>query len=64
MSQKTYVLDTLYVDLIDRYAREQGVELKDVLGLALHEFFERRDYLPKEDRCATSRMPRICMAGR
>jgi hypothetical protein len=26
----------------------QGVELKDVVNLAFHEFFERRDYLPTE----------------
>jgi hypothetical protein len=27
----------------------EGVELKDVVNLAFHEFFERRQYLP-EDR--------------
>jgi hypothetical protein len=26
----------------------EGVELKDVVNLAFHEFFERRDYLPTE----------------
>jgi len=41
-------LDTLYVDLIDRYAQAEGVELKAVVNLALHEFFERRQYLPAE----------------
>ncbi len=46
--KKTYVVDTLYVDLIERYAREEGLELKDVVNLALHEFFERRQYLPQE----------------
>jgi hypothetical protein len=46
--KKTYVVDTLYVDLIERYARAEGLELKAVLNLALHEFFERRDYLPEE----------------
>jgi hypothetical protein len=46
-TMKTYVVDTLYVDLIERYARAEGVELKDVVNLAFHEFFERRDYLPK-----------------
>jgi hypothetical protein len=44
--KKTYVVDTLYVDLIERYAQAEGVELKDVVNLAFHEFFERRDYLP------------------
>jgi hypothetical protein len=46
--KKTYVVDTLYVDLIERYARNEGLELKNVVNLALHEFFERRDYLPEE----------------
>jgi hypothetical protein len=46
--KKTYVIDTLYVDLIERYARTEGLELKDVMNLALHEFFERRHYLPQE----------------
>jgi hypothetical protein len=46
---RAYVVDTLYVDLIERYAQAEGVELKDVVNLAFHEFFERRQYLP-EDR--------------
>jgi hypothetical protein len=50
--KKTYVVDTLYVDLIDRYAQAEGVELKDVVNLAFHEFFERRHYLPGEQPCA------------
>jgi len=46
--KKTYVVETLYVDLIERYARAEGLELKDVVNLALHEFFKRRHYLPQE----------------
>ena len=46
--KKTYVVDTLYVDLIERYAQAEGVERKDVVNLAFHEFFERRQYLPEE----------------
>jgi hypothetical protein len=46
--KKTYVVDTLYVDLIERYAGAEGLELKDVVNLALHEFFERRHYLPAD----------------
>jgi hypothetical protein len=46
--KKTYVVEQLYVDLIERYARDEGLELKAVLNLALHEFFERRRYLPEE----------------
>jgi len=45
-AKKTYVVNTLYVDLIEWYAKTEGVELKDVVNLAFHEFFERRDYLP------------------
>ena len=37
-----------YVDLIERDARNEGLELKDVVNLALHECFERRQYLPQE----------------
>jgi hypothetical protein len=46
--KKTYVVDSLYVELIDRYAQEQGGELKDVVNLAFQEFFERREFLPEE----------------
>jgi hypothetical protein len=35
------------VALIERYAQSEGLELKDVVNLALHEFFERRQYLPQ-----------------
>jgi len=48
--KKTYVVDTLYIELIDRYAQEQGVELKVVVNRAFHEFFERRDYIPDDRR--------------
>jgi hypothetical protein len=47
--KKTYVVDSLYVELVDRYAQEQGVALKDVVNLAFHEFFEQRHYLPATD---------------
>jgi hypothetical protein len=45
--KKTYVVDSVYVELIDHYATEHGLDLKDVLNLALQEFFERRDYQPR-----------------
>jgi hypothetical protein len=48
--KKTCVVDTHYVELIDQYAREQGVEIKDVVNLAFREFFERRDYISKDTR--------------
>ena len=41
-TKKTYVVNTVYVEMIDQYAREQGVEIKDVVNLAFREFFERR----------------------
>jgi len=47
--KKTYVVDTRYVDIIERYAQAEGVELKDVVNLAFHDFFERRQYLPVEE---------------
>jgi lambda repressor-like predicted transcriptional regulator len=50
--KKTYVVDSVYVELIDQYARSQGVEIKDVVNLAFHEFFERREYLPKDAKDA------------
>jgi hypothetical protein len=36
------------MDLIERYASAEGLELKAVVNLALHAFFERRHYLPEE----------------
>jgi hypothetical protein len=47
--KKTYVIEALYVDLIEQYAQAEGVERKDVVNLAFHEFFERRQYLPPAD---------------
>jgi len=37
--KKTYVVDMLSVDLIERYARKEALELTDVVNLALHQFF-------------------------
>jgi hypothetical protein len=37
--KRTDVVDTLYVDLIARYAQADEVELKDMVNLAFHEFF-------------------------
>jgi hypothetical protein len=41
-----------FIDLIERYAKTEGLELKDVVNLAWHEFFERRDYLPQNAKGA------------
>jgi hypothetical protein len=46
--KKTYVVNTLYVDLIERYARAKGVEFNELVNLAFHEFFECRHYLSQE----------------
>jgi lambda repressor-like predicted transcriptional regulator len=43
--KKTYVVDTFYVELIDRYAKEHSLDLKDVLNFAFHRFFEQEGYL-------------------
>jgi hypothetical protein len=51
-TKKTYVVDTLYVDLIEHYSQTEGIELKDVVNLAFHEYFERRDYLPIDEPTA------------
>jgi hypothetical protein len=43
--KKTYVIDSFYVDLIDRYAKEHRLELKDVLNVAFQRFFEQEGYV-------------------
>jgi hypothetical protein len=45
--KKTYVVEQLFSDLIERCARDEGLGLKDVVNLAFHRFFERRHYLPE-----------------
>jgi hypothetical protein len=42
--KKTHVVDVRHVDLIDRYAQDHRLELKDVMFQALEEFFQRRGY--------------------
>jgi hypothetical protein len=42
--KKTYAFDVRHVLLIDRYAQEHRLDLKDVLYQALEEFFQRRGY--------------------
>lgn len=46
--KKTYVFDVRHIALIDRYAEDHRLDLKDVLYAALQEFFERRGYLTHE----------------
>jgi hypothetical protein len=43
--KKTYVFDVRHIALIDRYAQEHHLDLKEVMFLALEEFFQRRGYL-------------------
>jgi hypothetical protein len=47
--KKTYVFDMRHVALIDRYAQEHHLDLKEVMFLALEEFFQRRGYLNESD---------------
>jgi hypothetical protein len=34
-----------YVELIDRYAKDHSLDLKDVLSVAFRRFFEQEGYL-------------------
>jgi hypothetical protein len=43
--KKTYVFDMRHIALIDRYAQEHHLDLKEVMFMALEEFFQRRGYL-------------------
>jgi hypothetical protein len=42
--KKTYVFDVRHIALIDRYAQEHRLDLKEVMFQALEEFFQRRGY--------------------
>jgi hypothetical protein len=42
--KKTYVFDVRHVALIDRYAQEHRLDLKDVVYAMCEEFFQRRGY--------------------
>jgi hypothetical protein len=42
--KKTYIFDVQHIALIDRYAKEHRLDLKEVLYEALEEFFQRRGY--------------------
>ena len=46
--KKTYVFDVRHIALIDRYAQDHRLDLKDVIFAAFQEFFERRGYLAHE----------------
>jgi hypothetical protein len=43
--KKTYVFDVRHIGLIDRYAQDHRLDLKEVLYQALEEFFQRRGYV-------------------
>jgi hypothetical protein len=45
--EQTYVFDVQHIALIERYAQDQRLGLKDVMFQALEEFFQRRGYLNK-----------------
>jgi hypothetical protein len=42
--KKTYVFDVRHIGLIDRYAQDHRLDLKEVMYQALEEFFQRRGY--------------------
>jgi hypothetical protein len=42
--KKTYVFDVRHIALIDRYAQDHRLDLKDVIFTMCQEFFERRGY--------------------
>ena len=46
--KKTYVFDVQHITLIDRYAQDHRLDLKDVIYAAFQEFFERRGYVSHE----------------
>jgi hypothetical protein len=48
--KKTYVFDVRHIALIDRYAQEHRLDLKDVMFQALEEFFQRRGYIDGEPK--------------
>jgi hypothetical protein len=45
--KKTYVFDSQHIALIDRYAQDHRLDLKDVLYQALEEFFHQRGYVQR-----------------
>jgi len=45
--KKTYVFDVQHIALIDRYAQDHRLDLKEVIYAAFQEFFERRGYVPQ-----------------
>ena len=47
--KKTYVFDVRHIALIDRYAQEHRLDLKDVMFQALEEFFQRRGYVESQE---------------
>jgi predicted transcriptional regulator len=46
--KKTYVFDVRHITLIDRYAQDHRLDLKDVIYSMCQEFFERHGYMAQE----------------
>jgi hypothetical protein len=46
--KKTYVFDVRHIALIDQYAQEHRLDLKDVIYAICQEFFERHGYMAHE----------------
>jgi hypothetical protein len=45
IQKKTYVFDVRHIGLIDRYAQDHRLDLKEVIYSMCQEFFERRGYV-------------------
>jgi hypothetical protein len=43
--KKTYIFEARHIALIDQYAQDHRLGLKDVISAMCHEFFQRRGYL-------------------
>jgi hypothetical protein len=48
--KKTYVFDVRHIALIDRYAQDRRLDLKDVIYTMCQEFFERRGYFDERSQ--------------
>jgi hypothetical protein len=46
--KKTYVFDVQHIALIDRYAQDHRLDLKDVIYTMCQEFFQQRGYVARE----------------
>jgi hypothetical protein len=48
--KKTYVFDVRHIALIDRYAQDHRLELKDVMYAMCEEFFQQHGYIEERSQ--------------